>query len=51
MTVDPSISNPPGADWESRYRAPAILLSSIARDNPEVGLVGVSANSSSRTWR
>lgn len=48
MTVDPAVSSVLGADWELRYRAPAILRSSIAQDNPEVGLVTSNATGQSR---
>lgn len=51
MIVDPSMSSGLGADWELRHRAPAILLSSVARDNPEVGLVTSNASGRSQLYR
>lgn len=51
MTVDPSMSSALAEDWELRYRATAILLSSIAQDNPEVGLVTSNASGLSQLYR
>ncbi len=54
MTVSSSTSSITGgssADWEARFRAPAIQLSSIARDNPDVGLVTTNASGRSQLYR
>ena len=51
VTVDSPTSPAPGADWEARFRAPAIQFSSIARDNPDVGLVTTNASGRSQLYR
>lgn len=51
MTVDTPMSSAPSTDWEARFRAPAIVLSSIAPGNPSVGLVTSNASGQSQLYR